>query len=131
MRTAALLILSTALGGCLSAPSPGLSLQQARVGEGPILIERSGHVYLRYRRALEVKGPTLVSVLHHKKTADAVYYFFSTPISHIEWGNLIERPLAYDGTEEFARKGKIYWLDPDGSRHAILLGSEESNGLRK
>ena len=89
--------------------------------EGPVLIERSGHVYLRYRRALEERGLTLLSLLYHKKEGDAAYYFFSVPISHPEWGNLIERPLAYDGTEELAREGRIFWLDPDGSKHPIPL----------
>jgi hypothetical protein len=114
------------MSGCLS-PSPGLSLKDARVIEGPLLIERSGHVYLRYRRALEPGTLTLVSVLYHKKTEDAAYYFFSVPISHTEWGNLIERPLAYDQTEDFAQKGRIFWLDPDGTTHVIPLKKEDLN----
>jgi hypothetical protein len=127
MRSLPILVLCALLSACLGAPSPGLSLKDARVVEGPILIERSGRVYLRYRRALEPRGLTLASVLYHQKTADAAYYFFSVPISHTEWGNLIERPLAYDGTEDFARKGKVFWLDPDGTRHPLPLKKEESN----
>jgi hypothetical protein len=125
MRPLLILVLCVLLGGCLGAPSPGLSLKDAHVVEGPILVERSGRVYLRYRRALEARGLTLVSVLYHKKTADAAYYFFSVPISHTEWGNVIERPLAYDRTEEFARKGRVFWLDPDGTTHPIPLKHEE------
>jgi hypothetical protein len=124
MRTVLMVVFCALLSGCL-APSPGLSLRDARVVEGPVLIERSGHVYLRYRRALEERGLTLRSVLNHKKTKDAAYYFFSGPISHPEWGNLIERPLAYDGTEEFARTGRVFWLDPDGSAHPIPLKKGE------
>jgi hypothetical protein len=130
MRTVFTLIMCALFSGCVSAPSPGLSLKDARVIEGPVLIERSGHVYLRYRRALEERGLTLASVLYHKKTQDAAYYFFSVPISHAEWGNLVERPLAYDQTEEFARKGRVFWLDPDGTTHSIPLKSEPNQSLQ-
>ena len=64
-------------------------------------------------------GLRLQSSLDVKKTKDAGYYFFSVPIGHLEWGNLVERPLAYDDLEEFARRGRIYWLDPDGTKHPI------------
>jgi len=106
------------LTGCQSL-QPGLSLKEARLAEGPVLIQRGEHFYLRYRRALENGRFPLLSVLYVKKTKDAGYYFFSVPISHLEWGNLIERPLAYDDLEEFARGGRIYWLDPDGTKHPI------------
>src|SRR2546423_10599319 len=118
------------LTGCESVHSPGLSLKDAHVVEGPVLIERSGHIYLRYRRALDERGITLAAVLYHKRTKDAAYYFFSVPISHPEWGNLIERPLAYDGTEQLARKGKIFWLDPDGSAHPIRLKKAAPHAFR-
>jgi hypothetical protein len=80
MRTVLMMAFCALLSGCLT-PSPGLSLKDASVVEGPVLIERSGHVYLRYRRALEERGLTLISVLYHKKTKDAAYYFFSAPIT--------------------------------------------------
>lgn len=131
MRIPLVVIVSVLLGGCVTAPSPGLSLKEAQVVEGPVLVERSGHIYLRYRRALEERGMTLLSVLGHKKTKDAAFYFFSFPISHPEWGNLIERPLAYDGTEELARKGKVFWLDPDGSQHPIPLKKEPNQSMQR
>jgi len=131
MRSILIVVLCALLSGCVSAPSPGLSLKDARVVEGPVLIERSGHVYLRYRRALEERGLTLLSMLYQKKTGDAAYYFFSVPISHPEWGNLIERPLAYDGTEELARKGRVFWLDPDGSKHSIPLKEEPNHSMQR
>ncbi len=129
MRTTLIIVFCALLSGCVSVPSPGLSLKDARVAEGPILIERSGHIYLRYRRALEERGLMLLSLLYHKKEGDAAYYFFSMPVSHAEWGNLIERPLAYDGTEELARKGRVFWLDPDGSKHPIPLKEEPNKHL--
>jgi len=115
------IFLAALLGGCVSEPSAGISLKDAHVVEGPVLLERSGHVYLRYRRALEQKGITLATLVYHKKTKAGVVYYFSVPISHPEWGNLVERPLAYDRTEELARNGKVFWLDPDGTMHPIPL----------
>jgi hypothetical protein len=131
LRNTLVTVLCALLNGCASAPRPGLSLNDARVVEGPVLIERSGHVYLRYRRALEEQGLTLLSLLYHRKEGDAAYYFFSVPISHAEWGNLIERPLAYDGTEELARKGRVFWLDPDGSKHPIPLKEEPNHSMQR
>ncbi len=107
------------LTGCQSFRAPGLSLKDARLAEGPVIIQRGEHFYLRYRRALEDGRFPLLSLLYVKKTKDAGYYFFSGRISHVEWGNLVERPLAYDGLEELARRGQIYWLDPDGTKHPI------------
>ena len=127
MRIPLLIVFCSLLSGCF-APKPGLSLKNAHVVEGPVLIERSGHVYLRYRRGLNERGLTLLSLLYHKKTGDTAYYYFSIPISHVEWGNLIERPLAYDGTEEMARRARVFWLDPDGATHPIPLRKEASNG---
>jgi hypothetical protein len=108
------------LFGCQGLETPGLSLANAHLAEGPVILSRDGHYYLRYRRALEEGGRyPLYSVLYVRKTADAGYYFFSVLISHVEWGQLIERPLAYDQLEDFARDGRVYWLDPDGTKHAI------------
>jgi len=121
-----ILILALALffAGCAGPGSPGISYANARFSEEPVLIERDGHFYLRYRRALENSGMTLISVLYHKKAGDAFYYFFSVPISHIEWGQTVERPLAYDQAEEFARRGRVFWLDSDGTTHPIPTRKE-------
>ena len=119
MRTIFLTLSLIMLTGCKSWQSPGLSLKDARLAEGPVVVQRGEHFYLRYRREVEDGRFPLLSVLYVKKTKEAGYYFFSVPISHVEWGNLIERPLAYDGLEELARSGRIYWLDPDGTKHPI------------
>jgi hypothetical protein len=109
------------VAGCQSKPKPGLSLSDAKIAEGPVLIQRGDHFYLRYRRELEPNGLTLFALLCSKKSGDKVYYYFSTRISHPEWGNLVERPLAFDGYEEQARLGQVFWLDPDGKTHAIPI----------
>ncbi len=86
-----------------------------------MIIQRGEHFYLQYRRALEANHFVLLSVLYAKKTGVEGCYFFSAPISHVEWGNLVERPLAYDGFEDLARRGQVYWLDPDGTKHPIAV----------
>jgi len=63
-------------------------------------------------------------VVYVKKTKDAGYYFFSVPISHPEWGELVEHPLAYDDLEEQAQRRSIYWLDPDGTKHPLPVRKE-------
>lgn len=124
MRFILFISLNLILSGCMSPLPPGLSLKDARMAEGPVLIERSGHVYLRYRRSLEEQGFTLLSLVDHRKTKEEAYYYFSIPISHAEWGNLVERPLAYDQTEDMARAGRVFWLDPDGTKHPIPFVKE-------
>jgi len=112
------------LSGCHSLPKPRLSLKEAHFAEGPIIIQRGERFYLRYRRALEGNRFPFLSLLYVHKTPDAGYYYFSVPISHVDWGNLVERPLAYDDLEEQARGGRIYWLDPDGAKHPIPIKHE-------
>ena len=119
MRALLLALSLIVLTGCQNLQKPGLSLKEARLAEGPVLIQRGVHFYLRYRRSLKDGRFPLRSVLYVKKMKDAGYYFFSIPISHPEWGNMVERPLVYDDLEEFARQGRIYWLDPDGTKHPI------------
>lgn len=125
MRTASIILsLSFLLSACANVPSSNISLKEARFAERPVLIERSGHVYLRYRISLEERGAPLRRLLYHKKTEEAAYYFFSQSISHPEWGELVERPLAYDQTEDLARKNRVFWLDPDGTSHPIPIRKE-------
>jgi hypothetical protein len=124
MRGLLLIVTLTTLSGCHFAETPGISLKAARLVEGPVIIQRGEHFYLRYRRALEDGRFPLRSMLYVKKTKDAGYYFFSVPISHLEWGALVERPLAYDDLEEQAQRRSIYWLDPDGTKHPLPVRRE-------
>jgi hypothetical protein len=130
MRAVLPMLILAGLTACQSLRSPGISLKDARMAEGPVIIQRGDHFYLRYRRALEDGGRyPLLSVLYVRKTKDAGYYFFSVPISHVEWGSLVERPLAYDELEDFAGRGQIYWLDPDGTKHQIPVRLEPNNAV--
>ncbi len=120
------MLMLVVLTGCQSFEKPGISYNQAGFAEKPVIIQRGEHFYLRYRRALlESRNPyPLLSVLYVKKAKGAGYYCFSIPISHVEWGCVVERPLAYDHFEDFARAGQIYWLDPDGTKHRIPVKPE-------
>jgi hypothetical protein len=122
MRSFCLILALVVLTGCQGdpgVPEPGLSFSQAQLAEAPVIIQRGERFYLRYRRALKDGGPNLLSVLCVKKTEDAGYYYFTIPVSHVEHGCLMERSLASDGLEDLARRGQIYWLDPDGTTHVI------------
>src|ERR1043166_4051060 len=70
LRTLLLALSLLVLSGCQSVP-PGLSLKDARFAEGPVIIQRGDHFYLRYRRALEGNLFRLLSVLYVRKTKDA------------------------------------------------------------
>ena len=122
MRTLFLTLALIALTGCKTQPH--ISLKEAQFAVGPEIIQRGDHFYLRYRRALVSDRYPLRVVLDVKKTKDAGYYFFIGQISYPEWGNTIERPLAYDDLEDLARRGQIYWLDPDGTQHPLPVRSE-------
>jgi len=114
-----LLVLVAAFAGCRTKLPPGLSLKDAGMAEGPVLIQRGDHFYLHYRRTVDPQGQNLQPLVGSKHKGDGVCYYFTIPTSATEWGNLVERPLAYDGYEEFARQGKVFWLDPDGTAHPI------------
>jgi len=118
------IIVPVVLAGCRSTPPPGLSLKDANMAEGPVLIQRGDHFYLRYRRNIDPQGMNLLSLLASKRKGDAVFYYFTVPTSSTEWGNVVERPLAYDGYEDFARSGLVYWLDPGGATHSIPVRKE-------
>jgi hypothetical protein len=124
-RFVGLLLLLFMGAGCSSMSKPGLPLKDANLAEGPVLIQRGEHFYLRYRRALDDEHVRFCMVLDAKKTKEAGYYFFVGPVSFPEWGNLVERPLAYDDLEKLALAGQIYWLDPDETRHLIPVRREE------
>jgi hypothetical protein len=125
MRTLFLTLALATLCGCKSLPKPAVSMANAHFAEGPVIIQRGEHYYLRYRIALEQGHFTPVrQIVLAKKTKDAGYYYFGVPISHTEWGNLIEHPLAYDDFEDCAREGKVYWLDRDGTKHLLRIQSD-------
>jgi hypothetical protein len=113
------------LGACAMSSKPGVALQDVRFEEGPYILQRGGNFYLRYRLAAGPDDqPELRMVVGARKTKVKAYYFFIGPISGPERGNVIEMPLAFDGLAEFARRGAVYWLNPDGSEILLEIKQE-------
>lgn len=104
------------LGACSVKLKPGVVLQDVLVDEGPYIVQRGENFYLRYRLVAGPNDrPTLRMMVGADKTKDKAFYFFTGPTSFPELGNTIERPLGSDGLTDFARRGAVYWLNPDGS----------------
>ena len=115
-RLAVLLGTYLGSGGCSMQPNPGVALQDVRFSERPHIVMRGGNYYLRYRIATEHGGmKPLRMLLCARKGQGKGYYFFSVPVSHVEPGDVVERPLADDDFTELARRNAVYWLNPDGS----------------
>lgn len=110
---------------------PGVALQDVLVDEGPYIVQRGENFYLHYRLAAGPdERPALRMVVGAEKTKDKAFYFFIGPISYPERGNTIERPLATDGLTDFARRGAVYWLNPDGSKIPLDIRREAEEGTR-
>ncbi|MFD7712865.1 hypothetical protein [Streptomyces sp. NPDC059786] len=45
-------------------------------------------------------------------------------MSQPERGNVIERALAADELTDFARRGAVYWLNPDGTEIPLEIRQE-------
>ena len=126
-----LLAASLGLVGCSTFPPPGIALQDVVFAEQPYIVKREDQYYLHYRRALEKEHTTLPRVLWTKKTKDKAYYYFSTAISHVERGGIIERPLAYDHFTGFAQRNAVYWLNPDGSEVRLQIREAAESGNKE
>jgi hypothetical protein len=108
------------LGGC--ATTPRVALRDAHLVEGPVLIRRGEHHYLRYRFATPPSGSMQFAVfVDSRETDDAVYYYFVGAVQStvLERGLPVERLLSGDHLEDLARRGRVFWLDPDGTTHPI------------
>jgi hypothetical protein len=105
-------------------PRPGVALQEVQFEEGPYIVHRGENFYLHYRMALDRGRMTLRMAVDAKEGKDKGYYYFVGPISQPERGNVIERPLAFDGLTKFAQKSAVYWLNPDGSEIPLEIKQE-------
>lgn len=104
------------------ASTPGIALQDVLVDEGPYVLQRGEDFYLIYRLAPGPnEQPAHRVMVGCKRTKEKAYYFFIGRVSFPERGNAIERPLASDGLSEYARRGAVYWLNPDGSEIALEI----------
>lgn len=111
-----------ALAAACGPPPARVSLADARLAEGPVLVRGpDGHV-LRYRFPQPAEGPGgFAASAFVRRAPDTTYYYFAGALQStvLERGRLVERRLADDGVEEQARRGRVFWLDPDGTTHAI------------
>lgn len=104
---------------------PGVALHAVRFEEGPYLLRRGPDYYLHYRLAVAADGETAMRmVVRAQSGQDRGYYFFLAPVSLPERGNVVDRPLAADGLTEFAQRGAVYWLDPDGLETPLEIRNE-------
>ena len=111
--------------GEVMKPDPGTALQDVAFAVRPHIVKRNDDYVLRYRiRVPEGEQPPLARALVARAGSEKGYYYFSIPVSHPERGQLVERPLAEDGLEDFARKNAVYWLDPDGSEVPLEIREE-------
>lgn len=117
-RWAAILALAL-FAGC-GKPDPGMPLSSAKLAEGPVLIERDDTFYLRYRLQRQALRPILIC----DERGGNAYFYWSSPISTPDYGQLIEFPLAYEGWDKYVRAGRVFWLDPDGTTHSIPIRKE-------
>ncbi len=113
------------LAGCIHLEPPGVALNDVRFAESPYILKRDGNYYLHYRISLDdghVKPVQMV--LYARKSDGKAYYWFSVPISHPEYGQTIERPLACDGFTEYAEQNAVYWWNPDYSETRLEIKEE-------
>jgi len=113
-----------ALGSaCSTMPSPGRAYDSRLFAIEPIIVQRGERLYLRYRMSLE-KNPLRIYVFVKKEDTKGVAYF-TMPVSWPEYGALQEIPLLPNQVEEFARNGRFFWRDPDGTERALKTIKEE------
>ncbi|MGA1868529.1 MAG: hypothetical protein ACMUJM_08265 [bacterium] len=108
------------LTGCAAFLKPEVTINSEMFSEGPVIIEREGHFYLRWRMSSDTFLRNIIHVRIDKEKKE-VYYYFVGAVSVREFGNIYERPLAYDGVEKYTQNGYIYWLNSDGSKLRIPI----------
>ncbi len=112
------------LAGCSSVPAPGRAYDAKLFAVEPVIIQRGERLYLRYRMSLERDMPLRMYVVVKKEETKGVAYF-TVPVSWPEYGALEEIPLYPNQVEDFARSGRFFWRDPDGTERSLKTIKEE------
>jgi hypothetical protein len=112
------------LSACSSLPSPGVPYDAKLFAIEPVLVQRGDRLYLRYRMSLEKGQPLRMYVIVKKEETKGVAYF-TVPVSWPEYGALEEIPLYPNKVEDFAKSGRFFWLDPDGTERPLKTIKEE------
>ena len=104
----------------LPEPDPTIAYEDILFAVPPVIIKRDENYYLKYRMRV-LDNLNFRKVIMAKKDHDKGYYYFIGPISNSEYGNTIERPLAFDDFIDYAKSDSIYWLEPDGNETKIRI----------
>ena len=110
---------------CSSLPPPGRAYAPELFASEPVLIQRGEQFFLRYRMAVERGLAPVRSLVVVKKEEEKGVAYLTAPISSTEYGQMVELPLAYYGVTEFARSGRFFWRNPDGTEIPLRTIKEE------
>ena len=112
------------LSACSSIPAPGRAYDAKLFAVEPVIVQRGERLYLRYRMSLEKGQPLRMYVVVKKEETKGVAYF-TVPVSWPEYGALEEIPLYPNQVEDFAKGGRFFWRDPDGTERPLKTIKEE------
>ncbi len=117
------------MAGCTTFYHP---VTEDTFAEGPVIIQRHEKYYLRYRVAeeLQFRATTCVLMSEKDEKKGEAYFWFSCPISGIDWGSTVERPLMYDGFSEYAEKNSVFWINGDGTKIRIPVIKDPTEPIK-
>ena len=117
------LILITSKNKCMN--KAGSSLKDIEFKINPYISHVGGEYYLVYQINEQTTKPfVLVRILYNGKHDGKAFYYFSAPISHKEFGQIIKRNLKEDNFVEYAKKDEVYWLNKDNSVVKLIIVKE-------
>jgi hypothetical protein len=124
LRFYSILLVGFVAFGCSVINQPGSSMSDVQFTIYPHIEKKGDAYYLKYQINKNDSESQLLRLIHHKTKNDRAYYFFSVPISHPEFGMLVERPLEDDRLTDFAKRDAVYWLNRDGSEVKLEIRKE-------
>lgn len=108
------LAVSLLLGACASEPVEDIDSQ--RFG-GPIEVLAHGGDY--FLRLPTERGPTMVGGFKVRRSGDDVLVYPTRFLEANQGGMRTVRLRLPDGLAGTDLTGRLYWLDPDGTRHRL------------
>jgi len=94
--------------------NPNVNLDELVFLVKPHIIKRNKKYFLRYQIA-KMGLSQLIRPVQAKKNKDKAYYYFGSPVSRFDLGDLVEKDIALDGFTDFVEGDRIYWLNKDGT----------------
>ena len=122
-----LLILISIIISCKVTYEPGKSLSEIQFDIYPCITKINNKFYLIYQLKSSHKSSSapLLSFLESRVISGKAYYFFTVPISHIDFGKKVERDIAIDNFVSYAENDEIYWLNKDKTSVKLSICSNE------